>query len=445
MLDKFMARKVFISFLGTGNYLQTRYEIEDYISEPTRFIQLALIDYICCNWTEDDKIYIFYTEKSLKCNWLNGGQPNESENKDIENIGLKQLLNDRNLQASFTGVEVKEGFTESDIWDMFNVIYEQLEADDQIYFDVTHAFRSIPMFSTVLFNYSRFMKSTEIIGIYYGAFEKLGSIYEAKRIPMQDRIAPIIDMTNIARLQQYTDMANSLATFGRVKRISQILRNENSENAIYIAQLSEAIEGFDDDIMCNRMSEIRNAKKIIQIKNSLKKLRKLRLPSPIYNVVDFLTKELKDFVGEPSNKNIEAAINWTIKYKMLPQAYTMGQEYIISLLYDLFEEQSPYQSKKNQENKKKYRMFLSAVCSISDKDIENEDYKGDLKEYSNLAKKLLNNEVIQGLRKPYSMLGTLRNSVNHGKGNTTYKELSNEFYKLYHTCLNVINDANKSL
>lgn len=440
-----MARKVFISFLGTGNYLQTRYEMGDYISSPTRFIQLALIDYICLDWCENDRIFIFYTEKSFTCNWLNGGQSKVSENQEVENLGLKQLLDERKLPVSYIGVEVKEGFTESDIWDMFNVIYNQLEKDDQIYFDVTHAFRSIPMFSTVLFNYSRFMKNTEVMGIYYGAFEKLGPIYEAKQIPLQDRIAPIIDMTNIARLQQYTDMASSLATFGRVKRISQILKNEKSENSIFISQLSEAIEGFDDDIMCNRMSEIHNAKKIIAIKRSLKALRRLQVPSPIYNVVDFLTKELNEFVEEPSYKNVEAAINWSVKYKMLPQAYTMGQEYIVSLLFDNFKEKNPFHSKKKQENKKKYRMFLSAVCSISDKDIENGSFKGDLEEHIDLTKTLLDTDIIRGIREPYAMLGTLRNSVNHAKGDITYKELSNEFYKLYHTCLNVINNANKSI
>ena len=128
------------------------------------------------------------------------------------------------------------------------------------------------------------------------------------------------------------------------------MKDEKSED-IYFSQLSEAIEGFDDDIMCNRMSEIHNAKKIIAIKRSLKALRRLQVPSPIYNVVDFLTKELNEFVEEPSNKNVEAAINWTIKYKMLPQAYTMGQEYIVSLLYDHFEGQNPFHSKKKQENK----------------------------------------------------------------------------------------------
>lgn len=439
-----MARKVFISFLGTSNYLQTRYEMGDYISSPTRFIQLALIDHLCCDWNENDKIFIFYTEKSFACNWLNGGQSREVENKEIENIGLKELLDERNLPASYIGIEVKEGFTESDIWDIFNVIYNQLEKEDQIYFDVTHAFRSIPMFSTVLFNYSRFMKNTEVIGIYYGAFEKLGPTYEAKQMPLQDRIAPIIDMTNIARLQQYTDMASSLSTFGRVKRISQILKDEKSED-IYFSQLSEAIEGFDDDIICNRMTEIHNANKIRQIKNSLKSLRRHKVSSPIYNVVDFLTKELNEFVEEPSNKNVEAAINWTIKYKMLPQAYTMGQEYIVSLLYDHFEGQNPFHSKKKQENKKKFRMFLSAVCSISDKDIESGSFKGDLEEHIDLTKTLLDTDIIRDIRAPYAMLGTLRNSVNHAKGDITYKELSNEFYKLYHTCLNVINNANKSI
>lgn len=47
-----MARKVFISFLGTNNYLQCHYIINGKISVLTRFIQEALINHYCMEWTE---------------------------------------------------------------------------------------------------------------------------------------------------------------------------------------------------------------------------------------------------------------------------------------------------------------------------------------------------------------------------------------------------------
>ena len=64
-----MARNVFISFLGTNNYLETYYSIGDFkSSQPVRFIQEALIEHLCREWTSEDKIFIFCTKLSLEKN-----------------------------------------------------------------------------------------------------------------------------------------------------------------------------------------------------------------------------------------------------------------------------------------------------------------------------------------------------------------------------------------
>ena len=97
-----MARKVFISFLGTNNYVQCRYDINGVVSEPVRFVQEALIEYWCKDWTEQDRILIFCTSKettgesgSKEINWLDNGQPRVTE--ESEKIGLQHRLQD--LQA----------------------------------------------------------------------------------------------------------------------------------------------------------------------------------------------------------------------------------------------------------------------------------------------------------------------------------------------------------
>lgn len=65
-----MARKVFISFLGSNNYLETYYSFEGKKSEhPVRFIQEDLVKRLCNEWTKDDRILIFCTDDSKTKNW----------------------------------------------------------------------------------------------------------------------------------------------------------------------------------------------------------------------------------------------------------------------------------------------------------------------------------------------------------------------------------------
>lgn len=86
-----MARKVFISFLGTNNYLQTHYELNGKHSPVVRFIQQALIGFLCKDWTENDSILIFYTggaNGAYVKNWLDNGQTFFNEDEQIEKVGL---------------------------------------------------------------------------------------------------------------------------------------------------------------------------------------------------------------------------------------------------------------------------------------------------------------------------------------------------------------------
>ena len=94
-----MPRKVFISFLGTNNYVQCRYDINGVVSVPVRFVQEALIEHWCKEWTEQDRILIFCTSKettgengSKEMNWLDNGQGRISD--DSEKIGLQHRLLD---------------------------------------------------------------------------------------------------------------------------------------------------------------------------------------------------------------------------------------------------------------------------------------------------------------------------------------------------------------
>ena len=424
-----MPRKVFISFLGTNNYVQCRYDINGVVSAPVRFVQEALIDNLCKEWTADDRILIFCTSKektgengSKEINWFDNGQSRITE--ESEKIGLQHRLQDLQtnigLKVQIEEHDIEAGFSEEEIWDIFDTVYAKLQPNDQIYFDVTHAFRSIPLFSIVLFNYSKFMKETHLMSIMYGAFEKLGPAFKVKEQPVDERVAPVIDLTNIARLQEYNQIASSLKDFGKAKLLKDaITANQESASDQTISNLAESISELDEYIATIDLKELKSGKFIRKFRSYYKNVKKKnKLVKPISNILDELYKETADFVEENSYQNIEAAINWTIKHDMLMQAYPLAEEYIILRVADMFSDIKP-----PKFTPKQFRMFVSSILGMSIEDFITRNWKDDLAAYPDVADEMADDILVRELRPIYDYLRRSRNSLAHGNGAIKYREL----------------------
>ncbi len=451
-----MARNVFISFLGTNNYLQTRYQWEqEEPSKPVRFIQEAILSRIAKDWTENDRIFIFYTEGdqgSFKLNWKNNGHTrfNEGDEKDqeLEKIGLEQRLHELGLKAEIKGLTIKEGFSEDEVWEVFNTVYGVLLPGDKIYFDITHAFRSIPLFASSLFNFAQYTKGTEVMSVNYGAFEKLGPVYKVKTMPIEERVAPVVDMTKIVRLQKLTETATSITEFGRIKKLSEVITSSNRDNEIndYIKNITTAISDLDEAIQTSRVKIIKEGKYFIKFNNYFKGAKnRSGMNRPLQVLLDKLKNELKNFVPGNDYKNVEAAIAWTYDHDMLAQAATLAQEYMISYTVDYVKKRgikNPYLELKGEEKKKdpktSFREFVGAILAIPEKDIKNKDFRGDLNVYDSLRATLLEIDLIKDIRKEYDTLREVRNSINHGKGDNSFEDMKKELDESYKKCLNVI-------
>lgn len=424
-----MARKVFISFLGTNNYLDTHYELGGRQSSLVRFIQEALLELAFNDWTSDDHIYIFGTdgdEGSYKKNWLDNGQ--SDKNGPIIQPGLKTQLTNMGLKTPFDFEFIPEGFSSDDVWKMMEIITGKLEQGDEIHLDVTHAFRSIPMLATTLFNYTQFMLGTTLASVHYGAFEKLGPVFKVKGIPEDDRFAPIIDMTDIVRLQDFTDAASSLKQFGRVVKISEQLSKVGNQMQrkyqMVLVQVGKEISKLDNYISTCRIADIRRGKYKKTISNNLKGIKSLAIPTPVKQLVDQIELETSNFVPFESDKNIEAAIRWSIKYNMFAQAYTLIREYLcIRVAHALAKYSSEFDP---AEENKEFREFVSKLLSINQKDVAACNFKDELKVHLSLTQKLLGDQMIQTLRSQYKHLADARNIINHGKGKQDWEYFKKE-------------------
>ncbi|MEE3384456.1 MAG: TM1812 family CRISPR-associated protein [Prevotella sp.] len=435
-----MARRVFISFLGTNNYVECIYKYNGILSEPVRFVQEALISHICKDWTEKDKIIIFCTSKestgmigSKEINWLDNGT-SSSGVWGLEHR-LKKLHEEHVINTPYEQIDIESGFTEDEIWKIFNTVYKQLLPSDQIFFDVTHAFRSIPLFSVVLFNYSKFMIGTHLSSIMYGAFEKIGPSSIVREMPLEKRIAPIIDLTNIARLQEYNQIASGLKDFGKVKPIKNIITNDQSETADHaLKELEDAITELDEYITTIDLKSIKSGKFITKFRNNYKFVkRKMKFAEPIMNILEELNKETSDFVSEDSFRNIEASINWTIKHDMLMQTFPLTEEYIILRVANILKDMRP-----KQLSSKRFRMFTSSILGMPEEDFNLKNWKDTLAEYPDVADDMSEDFLIKEIRPKYDEIRTARNSLAHGNGSVKYDDLK----KLIPTIIDCIEYVN---
>ena len=430
-----MARNVFVSFLGTNNYPETYYDFQGDISpRPVRFIQEALVEILCGQWTQKDKILIFCTALSKKKNWIDNGQ------EDTEVEGLSSRLKRMNLPVQTEMVEIKEGFSEEDIWSIFNSVYDELEKDDNIIFDVTHAFRSIPMFSAILFNYAHYLKGTNLKAVYYGAFEKLGPTYEVSRIPVENRIAPIIDLTSIICLQELSSAANNLHLYGKMTAVSNLISivKGKGKDQQEMDRIKKKMMGFDLAISTCKMDDIKHGELIHELQTLVESVKESKhLTNAHKKLIVKVQTEISVFKPYDTYENVEAAIHWARKYGMIQQAYTLAEEMTISRVQDLI---VPGCKLLQREKNKTCREFISVLLSL---DIKMKEYKNERIELKKLFYQLLEHPVIKALRPYYGGLSGDRNIINHAKKSD--KDLIAQFDKNYHNIKEILSNVPQPL
>ncbi|MFP4684110.1 MAG: TIGR02221 family CRISPR-associated protein, partial [Ectothiorhodospira sp.] len=178
-----MAR-LFISFLGTGNYVSCNYCLPDEGDgerrvDNVRFIQTALLNLHCADFGPEDRALIACTPQARE--------------KHLE--ALRHELEAHGWAGRVEALPIPEPGGTDDAWEIFRIFNDAIGDGDSITFDITHSFRFLPLLFTVLIQYLKVTKKIRLEGVYYGAFERLGHPKEVEAMPLEARDAPIMDMT----------------------------------------------------------------------------------------------------------------------------------------------------------------------------------------------------------------------------------------------------------
>ncbi len=428
-----MARKVFLSVLGTGFYSKCTYYANDF-SMDTRFIQQATLAMLTrqIEWTKDDVAYILLTNKARTENWeiASDKRPDPREKIEVEYQGLQKVLNSMVLPMPICPLDIKDGKNETEMWNIFSTIYDVLQEGDELYFDVTHGFRYLPMFVMVLGNYAKLMKGITVRSITYGNFEG-----------KDGKGAPIMDLQPLLLLQDWTSSATTFLETGRVKAFTsdvsllqreQMLTRKLKSN---IDSFNKNLIAFEEQISTCRGNEIMKGEAAEEVCDSAKAIVQANaLTHPVLEVLKLIMNSTDAYHAE-SFDNLRKAIEWCKHYDLVQQGYTLCQESIITFLCNKFPQINPY---KDKGAEKAYRMYWGAILGLNSNQMTDEtQWKGDLANYRQLTRSLFNLPWVQEFRKQYNLLQQNRNQLNHAGfvGSVSAKSIKNQFHELVDKCM----------
>ena len=380
-----MSNRTFLAFLGisdpvdkkTGEEIRYTYSWGDE-SVTTKYPQTALIQMLCKDFDENDKIRIFVTEKAKNKNWL------------PENT-LRDELSSLNLKADVKEVDVPDGDSEKKLWEIFQIVYGELDENTSIIFDMTNGFRSLPIFGMTVINYSRYLKNTTLGGIYYGAIDAKNEKGEA----------PVFNVTPAFDLMDWTSAANSFTKYGVADELCNKI-NEKKELTDPANGLSDSIKAMVRNMNYSRGVQIFHGQLFT---DCIKKIRNYKstdadtVAPVIVPILDRVEEKICRFKCQ-NELNFIPAVQWYIDHSMPAAAISMIKEGVVAYLL-----------RKSKSNYKdvKLRLLLGRRLAY----VSKYSYKENEKQYMDKVENIMQMKCAGVLKPIIESFNDFRNDIDH--------------------------------
>jgi CRISPR-associated Csx2 family protein len=400
-----------LSFLGTGNYLPCRYQHAGETSSVVNYIQLALLELLKDLQRSDTRVSIFLTREAREKHW----EPDACSPSSSPRLGylLKEKFPFINVQA----VLIPEGKNTEELWQIFKIVFDHLKEGETLYLDVTHSFRSLPIFGLALLNYSRIVKNVQIGGIFYGAFEVMGPAKEVERIAPENRIAPVFDLGNVYTLMEWSTAVHVFLFTGRAEELAELVRGNlkpilSDPGKINLEakgeqKLADMLRIVSLDLLTNRGAAIQKGETFLKLQRTFQDLQGKSLNfKPLEPLLYKVQEKIHGF-REEDLRNGYRGVQWCIQHGWVQQGITQLQETIITHQLKFLSE--------NPADREK-REIVSIVFGAKGSPLGTADrgYQEGLKRNQHLTKTIFDHKFCEVASPPYNQLRDLRNSINHG-------------------------------
>lgn len=404
-----MARNLFLSVLGTGLYEPCKYVAKDFKSKETRFVQEATLDRIgVADWQKEDRIVILLTPEAAKKNWSESIKTrfNFKTNDEETYEGLESVLQSLNLNCQIEGINIPNGSNEEEMWKIFSVIFSQINEGDNLYIELTHSFRYLPMLLLVLCNYAKFLKGVQVKYMSYGNFDARNR---------ESNEAPLVDLLSLSSLQDWTFASANFLQNGNVEQLqnlcnnslspllqdSQIRKSDPSLNTLrnYVRSLRSMVEDMQGCRGINILEGC-NYRRLFNLSNQLTSV----IIQPMNPIIEKMKSSFADFTPSTDIMNGYHAAQWCYEHNLYQQSLTILHENIVThVCLDM----------KLQHDKASSRELVNKAFYIQMNRTPEENWKVATDEGKSIIKALLQNETLNILSSSFLVTTNLRNDYNH--------------------------------
>lgn len=388
-------RKVYMSFLGTGEYSETEYEYQGKIAGKTKFVQTAEFELLGKHRPETAFILVTASSKEKHFTVLKD---------ELERFGV-----------SPKAVEVTEDMSPEGQWSWLETILELVGEGDRLTIDFTHGYRSLPIIFSTAIHFLQKTRGVVLEHVFYGAFE-------------QNRFSPpIVDMRRfydiniwtdaVTRLTEDADAAGIAAASATTNRQFAELENDTFANAC--TDVTRRIKNVD----INNVAD--SAHKLLQ---ELAKMKENSSPGTGM-LLDLVQKKFAPLAtpctSNPDRTGYDLAYfqvqlqlaRLLLDHGLFMQAFTVMREWLSSLVMLYFESREKMNAKKRRRRSKHYGGIFFNMLQYQEK-----DWKFDGKEkerdriipfYNELKEQGALDELIGGNKTVAEKLSKYRNGFDH--------------------------------
>jgi hypothetical protein len=227
-------------------------------------------------------------------------------------------------------IDIPSGRTEAELWDIFNTIAAVIDDGDTLYFDVTNAFRSLPILTILVASFVRTVRKASLARIIYGAFDP--------KAPA-DQPTPVFDLTPLVRLLDWTRATEALLHYGHAEPLRDLVLHADGLGTSH--DLAERLKNLTEALKVTRPADVLQT--AVAIEQDVRQAQTSSAPAvqPLLLLLDTVSQEYAP-MAMPHPKDIELArevvakqaemILWYLQKGIYVQAVTLLREWAVSVV-----------------------------------------------------------------------------------------------------------------
>lgn len=246
--------------------------------------------------------------------------------KEAEERHLAQLQQRIADVYTPTPLRIPSGRSEDELWTIFTTIAQSIKPGDTLYFDVTNAFRSLPLLTFLIVAFVRVVRDAEVTRVVYGAYEARDT----------DNCSPVFDLTPFVRLLDWTTATDAFLRYGRADTLVPLVAHEPQ-----FQPLATTLEQLTLALHTSRPGEVMQTAARLQREVVECIDRNQQGTRPFALLLDTIAREYGSFQHEAPTDPASAwlvvqrqldMIRWYCEKGMYVQAITLAREWLISVV-----------------------------------------------------------------------------------------------------------------